>query len=141
MYTTVTVDQVIKVEKQQLSCDLCEGIIKDGDTIISIEPVVTRDSGGRWRTGDHTMSSRPTRLDVCSTECLTKNVGSASLILNTKLLPELRQNHAASVASSKEFTLSKPGYVSSGYVSSSIGPMTGRIPSSSSYGVEVKASI
>lgn len=79
--------QEIEVTIKYLKCDLCNM------RITAEQPMITVKVSSPYSNLDIVM--RPKRdygeIDVCSAECLTKNIGGAKLILDTRLVPDAHQ--------------------------------------------------
>ena len=80
----------IEVTIKYLKCDLCE------KRITPEEPMLTIRVSKPYSNLDVVMQTKRDygELDVCSTECLVSNIGGAQLILDTRLIPEAREQSA-----------------------------------------------
>lgn len=79
--------QSIKVNVEKHICDLCEKVIENGSSAISIGGVKLYDSSPLRLPQGRGWSN--ISLEVCSTDCLVKNIGGVSILLNTKILPSI----------------------------------------------------
>ena len=84
MVKTTTKQKTIEYESRDIVCDLCEAEVPEGQAIVSIVPAIARNQGTRFN-GDELH-----RIDICSVDCLVKNAAAAGLVLNTKILPDIR---------------------------------------------------
>lgn len=82
MIKRVTKQRVVEYAENDIICDLCEATVVPGTPMITLTPQIAEADGGRF-VGDH-------KIEVCSVECLTKNVGAAGLVFNTNVFQELR---------------------------------------------------
>lgn len=82
MIKKVTKQKVVEYQEHDIFCDLCEAVVPVGGAMVTIVPQIV-DANGQ-------STSSSTHIQVCSVDCLTKNVGAAGLVLNTKVFPELR---------------------------------------------------
>ncbi len=87
MIKRVTKERVVEYTENDIICDLCETTVAPGTPMITLTPQIAEADGNRF-SGDH-------KLEVCSVECLTKNVGAAGLVFNTNVFPELRTKKRA----------------------------------------------
>jgi hypothetical protein len=85
MIKELTKERVVEYSEKAIICDLCGGEVTPGNIIITLTPAVAQPNAARWHSN---------QIDVCSVDCLTKNIGAASLLLNTKVVPELRSTHS-----------------------------------------------
>ena len=83
MIKNTTKKKTVEYESQDVVCDLCETEVPAGQAMITLVPSI--EDGGR-----RGMCGEAHKIDVCSVDCLVKNAGAAGLLLNTKILPDLR---------------------------------------------------
>ena len=89
MIKTTTKQKTVEYESKDIVCDLCEAEVPDGQATITLSPFIAKDQGERFGgLAEH-------KIDICSIECMVKNVGAAGLLLNTKILPDLRSKLVA----------------------------------------------
>lgn len=79
-----TKQKTVEYESQDIICDLCEAEVPEGQALVTLVPAITEDQGRRTNGGEGH------KIDICSVDCLVKNAGAAGLLLNTKIIPDLR---------------------------------------------------
>jgi hypothetical protein len=84
MVKTTTKQKTVDYEHRGIYCDLCEAEVPEGQATVSILPAIARTQGERYHGNDSH------KIDICSVDCLVKNAAAAGLLLNTKILPDLR---------------------------------------------------
>ncbi len=87
MVKTFTKQRTVEYQENDIVCDLCEKEIKKGNPFLTIQPNVAASNGNRYPN-----AKADRNLDVCSTECLLKNVGAAAILMNTKHLPSVKED-------------------------------------------------
>lgn len=84
MVKTTVKQRTVDYESRSIYCDLCEEEVPEGQATITLMPSIARSQGERYMGGD------ASRIDICSVDCMVKNAGAAGLLLNTKIIPDLR---------------------------------------------------
>lgn len=84
MVKTTTKQKTVDYESRSIYCDLCEEEVPEGQVTIQLMPSIARAQGERYRGSDEH------KIDICSVDCMVKNAAAAGLVLNTKILPDLR---------------------------------------------------
>jgi hypothetical protein len=90
-----TKQKTVEYESRDIVCDLCEAEVPVGQATITLSPFIAKEQGERHG------GSAAHRIDICSVDCMVKNAGAAGLLLNTKILPELRGSLPVKRASGK----------------------------------------
>jgi hypothetical protein len=81
----------IDIKVNRTVCDICGDVTKEGDAIIRIqvkreEPHDPRNVYIQGAGYSHQY------LDICSADCLAKNINGITLVLNTKIIPSITKN-------------------------------------------------
>lgn len=98
MVKTSKKQKTVEYESRDIVCDLCEAEVPAGQAIITLAPFIAREQGDRFGgVEDH-------KIDICSVDCMVKNAGAAGLLLNTKILPDLRTREGAKSRRSSKAT-------------------------------------
>jgi len=88
--------KTVEYESRDIICDLCEAEVPVGQATITLSPFIAKEQGERYGgAAEH-------RLDICSVDCMVKNAGAAGLLLNTKILPDLRGKASREKGSKKQ---------------------------------------
>jgi len=81
----------IDIKINRTVCDICGDVTKEGDAIIRIqvkreEPHDPRNVYIQGAGYSHQY------LDICSADCLAKNINGITLVLNTKIIPSITKS-------------------------------------------------
>jgi hypothetical protein len=84
----------IDVDVSRTVCDICGDVTKEGDAIIRIQ--VKREEPhhpGSIYGGGYSHQ----HLDICSADCLAKNINGITLVLNTKIIPSITKEQTINI--------------------------------------------
>lgn len=82
MIKQVIKERIVPYTQNEIVCDLCEVSIPEDAAMITLTPQIAGVNGEKYNNEAY--------IEVCSIECLTKNVGAAGLVMNMKVFPNLR---------------------------------------------------
>ena len=87
MIKKVNKQKTVEYVEEDIFCDLCEAVITKDSAMITLVPQIAEAAGRSF--------ADQQKIDVCSVDCLTANIGAAGLVMNTKMFPELRSKQGA----------------------------------------------
>ena len=77
----------IDIKLSRTVCDICGSVAKDGSAVIRVQ--VHRETPVDSRSSYNIGRAYTKGLDICSVDCLTKNIDGIGLILQTKEIPSI----------------------------------------------------
>lgn len=81
----------IDVKINRTVCDICGDVTKDGDAIIRLQ-VKREEPHDPRNVYIQGAGYSQQHLDICSADCLAKNINGITLVLNTKIIPSITKN-------------------------------------------------
>jgi hypothetical protein len=78
----------IDVKVSRTVCDICGDATKDGDAVIHIQARREEARDPRY-VGLTSYTPGSPGLDICSVDCLARNINGITLVLNTKIIPSI----------------------------------------------------
>lgn len=81
--------KLVDIKVSRTVCDICGDTSKDGDAVIHIQArrEEARDPRYVGLTGGYAPGNPG--LDICSVDCLARNINGITLVLNTKVIPSI----------------------------------------------------
>ena len=103
----------VDVKVARTVCDICGDATKDGDAVIHIQArrEEARDPRYAGLTG---YSAGNPGLDICSVDCLARNINGITLVLNTKVIPSIETNKTINLSNGTNNIFTSSGTYSAG---------------------------
>ena len=74
--------EIISVDATHRICDLCEVVLPPGSRIIQVSVAQVSPDGAIF--ANYVSRTPDSTFDICSVDCLTKNLDGLSMLLNVK---------------------------------------------------------